>query len=338
VSFGASVASNGREIVIGQGGVDSVAAGIYQRVATAGAAATAAAADGTIYASSGQTVVRLGPGGSVTRIAGGGSAPPADGEAATSMSIAPDGLALATDGSLLVSDGRHDEVLRVAGAADAPGAPQGAGDIAVARTAPRRMSTDAFAGYSGLASYFSMWYLAAADGGVFTSPEPPGIATPTFYGSAAGHPLDEPIVGIAANATASGYWLVARDGGVFAFGDAPFFGSAADQHGAPVVGMATCPCPPPPPRVGSPSYVLARRDGTTVVFGPAPTPTSVVPPVAGVAWSVDWPLVATATGEVYPGLYSDHGGDTQPPARTAPPGLDAPVVGIAYAGYTLGGP
>jgi hypothetical protein len=36
-----------------------------------------------------------------------------------------------------------------------------------------------------------------------------------------------------------GYWLVARDGGVFAYGDAPFFGS----HGGvaltkPVVGLS----------------------------------------------------------------------------------------------------
>ena len=37
-----------------------------------------------------------------------------------------------------------------------------------------------------------------------------------------------------------GYWLVASDGGIFSFGDAPFHGSAGDSPlNQPVVGMAT---------------------------------------------------------------------------------------------------
>jgi hypothetical protein len=32
---------------------------------------------------------------------------------------------------------------------------------------------------------------------------------------------------MAASADGKGYWMVAGDGGVFAFGDAPFLGSAA---------------------------------------------------------------------------------------------------------------
>jgi hypothetical protein len=40
------------------------------------------------------------------------------------------------------------------------------------------------------------------------------------------------------DATGSGYWLVGADGGIFAFGDAPFRGSAGALHlTAPVVGM-----------------------------------------------------------------------------------------------------
>jgi hypothetical protein len=35
------------------------------------------------------------------------------------------------------------------------------------------------------------------------------------------------VVGMAATADENGYWLVAADGGIFAFGDARFFGSAA---------------------------------------------------------------------------------------------------------------
>ena len=32
---------------------------------------------------------------------------------------------------------------------------------------------------------------------------------------------------MAVSADGSGYWLVAQDGGIFAYGDAPFMGSAA---------------------------------------------------------------------------------------------------------------
>ena len=39
-----------------------------------------------------------------------------------------------------------------------------------------------------------------------------------------GYPLNRPVVGIGADAATGGYWLVASDGGIFAFG-APFFGS-----------------------------------------------------------------------------------------------------------------
>ena len=37
--------------------------------------------------------------------------------------------------------------------------------------------------------------------------------------------LTQPIVAAAVTPSGSGYWLVAADGGVFAFGDAGFFGS-----------------------------------------------------------------------------------------------------------------
>jgi hypothetical protein len=37
-----------------------------------------------------------------------------------------------------------------------------------------------------------------------------------------------------------GYWLVASDGGIFAFGDAGFFGSTKSLHlNKPIVGMAS---------------------------------------------------------------------------------------------------
>ena len=42
-----------------------------------------------------------------------------------------------------------------------------------------------------------------------------------FYGSMGGRPLNQPVVGMAATPTGDGYWLVAADGGIFAFGRRP---------------------------------------------------------------------------------------------------------------------
>jgi len=43
--------------------------------------------------------------------------------------------------------------------------------------------------------------------------------------------------------TGAGYWLVAADGGIFSFGDAPYYGSLGSSGGAKgrVFGMATAP-------------------------------------------------------------------------------------------------
>jgi hypothetical protein len=47
------------------------------------------------------------------------------------------------------------------------------------------------------------------------------------------------MIGIAADPGGHGYWTVAQDGGVFAFGGAPFLGSMADRPMArPVYGIA----------------------------------------------------------------------------------------------------
>jgi len=39
-----------------------------------------------------------------------------------------------------------------------------------------------------------------------------------------GQHLNQPIVGMAATPDGKGYWEVASDGGIFAFGDAGFYG------------------------------------------------------------------------------------------------------------------
>jgi hypothetical protein len=59
-----------------------------------------------------------------------------------------------------------------------------------------------------------------------------------------------------------GYWLVAADGGVFAFGDARFYGSMGDKHlNQPVVGMWVTP--------DSKGYWLVAADGGVFSFGDA---------------------------------------------------------------------
>ena len=54
--------------------------------------------------------------------------------------------------------------------------------------------------------------------------------------------LNKPILGLALSPSGGGYWMVASDGGIFAFGDATFFGSTgATKLVQPVVGMAAIP-------------------------------------------------------------------------------------------------
>ena len=79
------------------------------------------------------------------------------------------------------------------------------------------------------------------------------------FGSMAGQPLNQPMVGISPTADANGYWLVASDGGIFAFGDARFHGSTGNislnQH---VTGMAVTP--------DGGGYWLVASDGGVFAF------------------------------------------------------------------------
>jgi len=55
-----------------------------------------------------------------------------------------------------------------------------------------------------------------------------------------GKPLNQPIVGMAAAPTGNGYYLVASDGGIFAFGTGAHFqgSTGAIKLNKPVVGMS----------------------------------------------------------------------------------------------------
>ena len=65
-----------------------------------------------------------------------------------------------------------------------------------------------------------------------------GVAPSRFFGSLGGVHLAAPIVGIADVLGGGGYYLVAKDGGVFTFGAAAFKGSlGATRLNAPIVGI-----------------------------------------------------------------------------------------------------
>ena len=67
---------------------------------------------------------------------------------------------------------------------------------------------------------------------------------------------------MAASPTGKGYWLVAEDGGVFAFGDAPFHGSTGDiTLIQPVISIV-------PSRTGK-GYWFVARDGGLFAYGDA---------------------------------------------------------------------
>jgi hypothetical protein len=81
-------------------------------------------------------------------------------------------------------------------------------------------------------------------------------------GSLGGTHLNQPIVGMAAMPGGDGYYLVAADGGVFAFGSAQFYGSTGSiVLNKPIVGMAVTP--------DGGGYWLVASDGGIFSFGDA---------------------------------------------------------------------
>jgi hypothetical protein len=109
-------------------------------------------------------------------------------------------------------------------------------------------------GASGLRQIQGGWQ-ASADGSVGAFG---GAAT--YVSMRAG--LNDPIVGMAATPDGRGYWLVASDGGVFAVGDARFYGSLGSiRLNRPIVGMAATP--------DGRGYWLVASDGGVFALGDA---------------------------------------------------------------------
>ena len=157
------------------------------------------------------------------------------------------------------------------------------------------------------------------------SPVKGAVVTATYTG--------EPFFGVSSVIASQGYWLVAADGGIFAYGDAAFAGShGGSPLNAPIVGMAA--------GADGGGYWLVAADGGVFAYGDAAFAGShggspLNAPIVGMAAGADgggyW-LVA-ADGGVF--AYGDaafagsHGGSP----------LNAPIVGMAASadgrGYWL---
>ena len=150
-------------------------------------------------------------------------------------------------------------------------------------------------------------------------------AAPRSFGSPAlsGIRLTKPIVGMAATPDGQGYWLVASDGGVFAYGDAQFYGSTgAMRLNQPIVGMAATP--------DGQGYWLVASDGGIFTYGDAQFYGSTG------AMRLNQPIVgmaATPDGHGYWLVASDGGiftyGDAQFYGSTGAIVLNKPIVGMA---------
>ena len=170
------------------------------------------------------------------------------------------------------------------------------------------------------------YWLAATDGGIFAFGDAgfhgsvPGLGIAPAGSPGAGPKLAAPIVGMVPSTDGGGYFMVASDGGVFAFGDAHFAGSCGDIGGCAGTAVAVM------PDATGKGYWLVTRLGNVYAFGDAhnyggvPSPAS--PEVTAAVRTPDGRgyYVLLADGAVYPF------GDARP--------LGAP----SSSGVALGGP
>lgn len=172
--------------------------------------------------------------------------------------------------------------------------------------------------------------LGAADGGVFAFGNCGfvGAANAAALRAAAvvapsGAKLNAPMVGIAMTPDDKGYWMAGADGGVFAFGSAPFHGSLGGiTLQRPIVAIAATPT--------GLGYWLVDSGGAVYGFGDAKVPGS----TSGVR--LNQPIVAmaaTPTGLGYWLAAADGGvfafGDAAFHGSTGSIRLNQPMIGVA---------
>jgi hypothetical protein len=159
------------------------------------------------------------------------------------------------------------------------------------------------------------YWLVGSDGGIFT------FGDAGFYGSIPGlglapagssnsKRLNAPIVGMVPSSDGAGYFMVAADGGVFAFGDAKFEGSCPGIDGCSGAAVAVM------PDASGDGYWLVTSTGRVYAFGDAaqygaPGPQSV--PVTSAVRTTDGAgyriLFANGVIDAY-GDATDFGGPT----------------------------
>jgi PKD repeat protein len=114
------------------------------------------------------------------------------------------------------------------------------------------------------------YWLVASDGGIFAFGDAgfhgsiPGLGIAPAGTPGAAHELRSPIVGMVPSADGGGYFMVAGDGGVFAFGDARFAGSCPGIGGCSGTAVAVM------PDASGNGYWLVTGTGNVYAFGDAP--------------------------------------------------------------------
>lgn len=183
------------------------------------------------------------------------------------------------------------------------------------------------------------YWMVATDGGMF------GFGDAKYHGSLPGlgfnpagsglpHSLDAPIDAMVASPTGHGYLLVARDGGVFAFGDALFHGSCPEIGGCNGSVVAVV------PDTNELGYWVVTSTGHVYNFGNAADYGQPGPTAAPITGAVAAPgghgyLIVNALGDVYTFGKAPYYG-------AAPGGVSVPsteIVGIVptSGGYWLFG-
>jgi hypothetical protein len=179
-------------------------------------------------------------------------------------------------------------------------------------------------------------WVADSTGHVFGESDFSGPPANSF-GDASGLPLNQPMVGMTPTSDADGYWLVAADGGIFAYGDAGFYGSTGSiRLNMPIVGISVS--------QSGHGYTLVATDGGVFAFGDAQFYGS-IPGVLAPGQQLNKPiegLVTTPDGGGYWMVASDGGifafGNAPFLGSLGSQNLASPIAGMfanSSGGYTL---